>query len=468
MTNVNRNLKPIVNKMPTKNQVVITKVQGQNKKIQLQLPPNFLLCPICGSYFTQKFRLDKHMAQVHEPKPQQNLVQTLYQCSVCNTCYKEKSELEFHSALAHGKGQYQCGDCSATFDTESDLMQHYSSVHEETSPAQLGHAQLDQAQLGHTQLGHAQSSHAQLGQAAQMRNVYVGPALIPGYTQTSQATGQTKRQVINIKVHEENKLFYCPHGCIGAKSKENLTEHLIEYHTNGRYQCNICKSRFHREEQLTAHTILEHRGIPKFQSLRTLNSIESVFTEPPKAVVHVNQSDIAKFKCHLWIPPNKVYTKLLDPTTVYLSSPPSPFWLNKSQRKVFCIHLRRILSLFSNYLRRRARVVRSFSRFMLICLSTAVCMYNGGGGGGGSAARWRRRSGGALPPCNFILAPSFGFLPARGIRPGGVYEDGWDLSHQLFKKNDLSFLEKWFLFPNFFWPTIRKNCSRDQEKLLKS
>ena len=299
MTNVNRNLKPIVNKMPTKNQVVITKVQGQNKKIQLQLPPTFLLCPICGSYFTQKFRLDKHMAQVHEPKPQQNLVQTLYQCSVCNTCYKEKSELEFHSALAHGKGQYQCGDCSATFDTESDLMQHYSSVHEETSPAQLGHAQLDQAQLGHTQLGHAQSSHAQLGQAAQMRNVYVGPALIPGYTQTSQATGQTKRQVINIKVHEENKLFYCPHGCIGAKSKENLTEHLIEYHTNGRYQCDICKSRFHREEQLTAHTILEHRGIPKFQSLRTLNSIESVFTEPPKAVVHVNQSDIAKFKCHL-------------------------------------------------------------------------------------------------------------------------------------------------------------------------
>ena len=123
--------------------------------------------------------------------------------------------------------------------------------------------------------------------------------------------------------------------------------------------------------------------------------------------------------------PRYRYTKLLDPTTVYLS-PPSPFWLNKSQRKVFCIHLRRILSLFSNYLRRRARVVRSFSRFMLICLSTAVCMYNGGGA---VAASWRRRrSGGALPPCNFILAPSFGFLPARGIRPGGVYEDGWDLS----------------------------------------
>ena len=296
MTNVNRNLKPILNMMPTKNQV-ITKVQAQNKEIQL--PPNFLSCPTCGCYFTQKFRLDKHMAQVHEPKPQQNLIQTLYQCSVCNTCYKEKSELEFHSALAHGKGQYQCGDCSATFDTESDLMQHYSSVHEETSPARLGNGQVGQAQLGHSQLSQAQLSHAQLGHTqltqAQISNAYVGP----GYTQTSQAAGQTKRQVINIKVHEENKLFYCPHGCPGTKSKENLKEHLIECHTNGRYQCNICKSRFHREEQLTAHTILEHRGIPKFRNLKSLNSIESVFTEPPKAVVHVNQSDIAKFKCHL-------------------------------------------------------------------------------------------------------------------------------------------------------------------------
>ena len=289
MTNVNRNLKPILNMMPTKNQV-ITKVQAQNKEIQL--PPNFLSCPTCGCYFTQKFRLDKHMAEVHEPKPQQKLIQTLYQCSVCNTCYKEKSELEFHSALAHGKGQYQCGDCSATFDTESDLMQHYSSVHEETSHTQIDHAQLDQNQLSHAQLGHTQLTQTQ----------NVGPAWIPGYTQTSQAgqaAGQTKRQVINIKVHEENKQFYCPHGCIGAKSKENLKEHLIEYHTNGRYQCNICQLRFHKEEQLIAHTILEHRGIPKFQNLKSLNSIESVFAEPPKAVVHVNQSDEAKFKCHL-------------------------------------------------------------------------------------------------------------------------------------------------------------------------
>ena len=171
---------------------------------------------------------------------------------------------------AHGKGQYQCGDCSATFDTESDLMQHYSSVHEETS-----HAQLEQAQ----------SSHAQLDQA-QVSNAYVGPAWIPGYTQTSQATGHNKRQVINIKVHEENKHFYCPHGCPGAKSKENLRDHLVEYHTNGRYQCNICNSRFHREEQLTAHTILEHRGIPKFQNLKSLNSIESVFAVPPNKVGH--------------------------------------------------------------------------------------------------------------------------------------------------------------------------------------
>ena len=102
-------------------------------------------------------------------------------------------------------------------------------------------------------------------------------------------------------------------------------------------------------------------------------------------------------------------------------------WTSLKER-YFAFIYEEFLSLFSNYLRRRARVVRSFSRFMLICLSTAVCMYNGGGA---VAASWRRRrSGGALPPCNFILAPSFGFLPARGIRSGGVYEDGWHLSHQ--------------------------------------
>ena len=98
MTNVNRNLKPILNMMPTKNQVVITKVQGQNKEIQLQLPPNFLLCPICGSYFTQKFRLDKHMAEVHEPKTQQKLIQTVYQCygnTVCQIFKRGVRNFEF-------------------------------------------------------------------------------------------------------------------------------------------------------------------------------------------------------------------------------------------------------------------------------------------------------------------------------------------------------------------------------------
>ena len=48
------------------------------------------------------------------------------------------------------------------------------------------------------------------------------------------------------------------------------------------------------------------------------------------------------------------------------------------------------------------RVVRSFSRFMLICLRPIALLR--------SARLWQRR-GGALPPCNFIFAPSFGFLP---------------------------------------------------------
>ena len=100
--------------------------------------------------------------------------------------------------------------------------------------------------------------------------------------------------------------------------------------------------------------------------------------------------------------------KLLDPPAGprphFCSSPPCL----QPSKGTFCAFIsKRILNLTQiisvppradAYL----RVVRSFSRFMLICLRPIALLR--------SARLWQRR-GGALPPCNFIFAPSFGFLP---------------------------------------------------------
>ena len=87
------------------------------------------LCQVCGSYYTQKYLLDKHNLDFHSP--QQKMITTLYQCSICKICCTQQIDLENHFATAHGHEKYQCGDCSLLFDTRQELTQHYSAVHEE-------------------------------------------------------------------------------------------------------------------------------------------------------------------------------------------------------------------------------------------------------------------------------------------------------------------------------------------------
>ena len=46
-----------------------------------------------------------------------------------------------------------------------------------------------------------------------------------------------------------------------------------------------------------------------------------------------------------------------------------------------------------------------------------------------------------------------------------VWTDVWHFTCE--KRRSISYLNNGILLPKMFWPTVRKNCSSDREKLLK-
>ncbi|KAK9507218.1 hypothetical protein O3M35_007125 [Rhynocoris fuscipes] len=91
-------------------------------------------CKYCGSVYTQKTNLYRHIRQIHKSKGCLTLEQVpdYYSCTSCQCKFKTKSLLSFHEALLHpirkGKLVIPCPVCEFSA-SKAELLAHYRDKH---------------------------------------------------------------------------------------------------------------------------------------------------------------------------------------------------------------------------------------------------------------------------------------------------------------------------------------------------
>lgn len=97
-----------------------TIIEGVSKQNSEKL----IICDICGTLFTTKYHMVRHIARKHREKMNFN-----YACHLCSKRFFLKYEVQRHM-VKHDEGRpFQCVHCEKRFKTKSNLASHIKSVH---------------------------------------------------------------------------------------------------------------------------------------------------------------------------------------------------------------------------------------------------------------------------------------------------------------------------------------------------
>ena len=105
-----------------------------SKRIKVELPENVgterknvssrihgLTCKQCGTIFTRKWLLDRHVATVHDKKK--------IKCDQCDQTFTQKHELKRHVSAVHERKQYECDECDFVTSWKDNLSRHKEGEH---------------------------------------------------------------------------------------------------------------------------------------------------------------------------------------------------------------------------------------------------------------------------------------------------------------------------------------------------
>lgn len=78
-------------------------------------------CALCGSAFTERFNLNKHIRAVHERRRP-------FECPTCHARFQQRDHMQKHEMCVHRKlRQFSCGACGAAFGWRGVLKKHRRS-----------------------------------------------------------------------------------------------------------------------------------------------------------------------------------------------------------------------------------------------------------------------------------------------------------------------------------------------------
>ena len=115
------------------------KSEPSNPSIRLPLPlllapkeieqspkiPKVHQCLVCNKIFANSYRLNRHVATVHDK---------IHQCDKCSHIALSNTDLKLHVNAEHRMSNYQCGQCSKMFTDNYKLKRHIAAVHEGMKP----------------------------------------------------------------------------------------------------------------------------------------------------------------------------------------------------------------------------------------------------------------------------------------------------------------------------------------------
>ncbi|KAJ0055634.1 hypothetical protein NL108_006503 [Boleophthalmus pectinirostris] len=164
-------------------------------------------CPECGTAFSLKGNLLKHLVVHREERP--------FSCSQCNATFKRKLNLKAHMSIHLEEKQYECSICHKKYTRKSNLDDHMK---------------------GHT------------GQKPYICSVCSRP-----FTCGS-----------NLRRHMASHLGLRPFECeiCGKKygRKSILHEHMASHTRDRPFSCSVCKSKFSRQNNLRKHMRIHDLG----------------------------------------------------------------------------------------------------------------------------------------------------------------------------------------------------------------
>ena len=88
-------------------------------------------CEICNKCFTQKYRLENHISNLHE-------VKNGFKCDLCDKTFKNSHYKKKHVLVVHEKiKMYKCDLCEQSFGRNYVLAQHKRLKHENSNTKKI-------------------------------------------------------------------------------------------------------------------------------------------------------------------------------------------------------------------------------------------------------------------------------------------------------------------------------------------
>lgn len=95
--------------------------RSTKKKTRIRKERKSFNCTPCALDFDKKWKLDKHVAQVHSVEEKK------YICTFCNRAFKQSYHLREHITSHTGERNYSCTICDKTFQRQSSQKRHIKS-----------------------------------------------------------------------------------------------------------------------------------------------------------------------------------------------------------------------------------------------------------------------------------------------------------------------------------------------------
>ena len=239
------------------------------------------ICSICESAFLLKGSLSRHMTRVHHQKDK---VKKRHHCLKCDKSFYAKIYLDRHITIVHeGKIPYVCPHCGKGFKDPNGLKGHIATKHEENGKKFLCSLCPTTCLTKHLLKQHITVVHEKLMQYlctqcgkycitkgqlnAHVKKVHEkDPNEVKMFTcKICQKEFKTKHELNNHKlvVHEGITPIICPECPMGFARMINLKNHLNYVHTEKKFDCDKCGSKFKTKGVLNTHikNVHENTGL---------------------------------------------------------------------------------------------------------------------------------------------------------------------------------------------------------------
>ncbi|XP_063701353.1 oocyte zinc finger protein XlCOF26-like [Culicoides brevitarsis] len=255
----------------------------KNKRKCIESPTSFFVCDKCGTKFSTKREIKRHMRQKHIQKqlkcPEincgkefsvfkvyQNHVnkhlapenQTKWICEYCAKCFNSKYKLTLHSRSHTNVRPYKCTQCPASFKQQTDLNTHVKSLHSDDRPFEC----------------------KDCGMSFKIPN---------------SLRSHRKRK------HHQESMLECSECHKRVMCSSELKEHMAIYHRGERnHACKFCTKTYTKAYHLRRHMQDAHQELyaklVASGELRTVNrsariKVEVVETPPQTSIEHVIEAN---------------------------------------------------------------------------------------------------------------------------------------------------------------------------------